>query len=230
MADIRIEKEETSTPIWPWLLGLLLLGLVIWGVAEAFDDDDDVDLVDNTEMVDDAVVVDRGSEIVSSGNTYSLIDFDDASAGSRFGEYADAYNVYTDNLTGEMGLDHEFSHNALIQLANASVALAQAHGMGADMNVKQKAQMIKDKANAITMDPMATTHADDIRAAAMSISDILGQVQSMHYADLSGSMMEVKKNAADINAKTLTLNQKEDVRTFFGSANVLLKAMRQQQG
>ena len=31
MAEIRVERERSS--ILPWILGLLLLALVIWGVA-----------------------------------------------------------------------------------------------------------------------------------------------------------------------------------------------------
>lgn len=70
MADIRIE-EKKGTPIWPWLLGLLLLALVGWGLYEAFDTDDDM-VAENTEMIDDADANDRGSEIVNSGTAYSL--------------------------------------------------------------------------------------------------------------------------------------------------------------
>lgn len=39
MADINVEHKDRS--IWPWILGLLLLGLLIWGLIELLDDDDD---------------------------------------------------------------------------------------------------------------------------------------------------------------------------------------------
>lgn len=35
MAEIRVERKQRR--IWPWVLGLLLLGLVIWVAAEVFD-------------------------------------------------------------------------------------------------------------------------------------------------------------------------------------------------
>ena len=226
MADLRIEKKESKS-ILPWLLGLLVLGLAVWGIAELVGEDPIEGMAD-TEVVDDAA--DRGSEIVSNGNTYTLIDFDDPAAGDRFDDLYTEYSTYTENMTGEMGLDHEFSHNALTQLANATVALASAHGMAADLNVKEKAQMIKQKADAITKDPYATTHADDIKTAAMQISSILEQIQKAHYPGLEGATAEVTSSASDITRETLTLNQKEDVRTFFGRARVLLDAMRAQQG
>lgn len=37
MAEIRIERKQPS--ILPWILGLALLALLIWGLAEAFDRD-----------------------------------------------------------------------------------------------------------------------------------------------------------------------------------------------
>ena len=39
MADIHIERKHTS--IWPWIIGLLVLGLLIWGVAEMMGGEDD---------------------------------------------------------------------------------------------------------------------------------------------------------------------------------------------
>lgn len=35
MAEIRIERRQHS--ILPWILGLALLALLVWGLAEAFD-------------------------------------------------------------------------------------------------------------------------------------------------------------------------------------------------
>jgi hypothetical protein len=37
VAEIRIERKQQS--ILPWILGLALLALLIWGLAQAFDRD-----------------------------------------------------------------------------------------------------------------------------------------------------------------------------------------------
>ena len=39
MAEIRVERKRTS--LLPWILGILLLALVIWAVAESMDNDVD---------------------------------------------------------------------------------------------------------------------------------------------------------------------------------------------
>ena len=40
MAEINVERKDTS--IWPWILGLLLLALLAWGVYELLNDDAEV--------------------------------------------------------------------------------------------------------------------------------------------------------------------------------------------
>lgn len=39
MADINVQRRGAS--FWPWLLGLIVLALLIWGIMELFDRDDD---------------------------------------------------------------------------------------------------------------------------------------------------------------------------------------------
>lgn len=52
MANIPVEKTDTGTPWWLWLLGLLLLAGLVWLVVELFDDDDDVAEMDTVETVE----------------------------------------------------------------------------------------------------------------------------------------------------------------------------------
>ena len=40
MAEIRVEKKERRSML-PWILGLLLLALVLWGISEMMGGDDD---------------------------------------------------------------------------------------------------------------------------------------------------------------------------------------------
>ncbi len=39
MADLNVERK--SPGVWPWVLGLLVLALVIWGLVEMFGGDDE---------------------------------------------------------------------------------------------------------------------------------------------------------------------------------------------
>ncbi|NJC24756.1 hypothetical protein [Neolewinella antarctica] len=205
MANIRIEEKESSS-ILPWILGLLLLALLIWGALELFGDDDDIDDVVTTE-----------EEYVPTEEVAAGIDDVDYAYRNAIVAYMD----YTNDMTGEMGLDHEFSHNALTLLADATDAIAD----GRNVDLTDNTGRARELANEITKDPMATNHADMIREAAMNITESLGRIDTDAYEGVAGADIDMLRNEAmAINGKTLTLNQKEDVRTFFGAArNVLSK-------
>lgn len=51
MADISVERKGPS--IWPWILGIVVLALLVWFLADAFTGDDD-----------DVVVVEPAVEVV----------------------------------------------------------------------------------------------------------------------------------------------------------------------
>ncbi len=56
MANIPVERAG-GTPWWLWLLGLLVLGLLLWFLIGAFSDDDEVvEVVDPVEVVETPVV------------------------------------------------------------------------------------------------------------------------------------------------------------------------------
>jgi hypothetical protein len=40
MAEIRVERKHKKS-IWPWILGLLVAALLVWGLAETMDNDRD---------------------------------------------------------------------------------------------------------------------------------------------------------------------------------------------
>lgn len=40
MAEIRVERKPRRN-IWPWILGLLVAALLVWGLAETMDNDRD---------------------------------------------------------------------------------------------------------------------------------------------------------------------------------------------
>lgn len=60
MAEIRVERKRTS--LLPWILGILLLALVIWAVAESMDNDaDDAPDVSAIEQTLESAVLARAA-------------------------------------------------------------------------------------------------------------------------------------------------------------------------
>ena len=205
MAEIRIEEKKKSS-VLPWILGLLLLGLLIWGAAELFDESDELE-AENIEEVDEVAV--------PAAAVAAEVDYGYRNAINKYAEY-------TTEMTGEMGLDHEFSHNALTYLATAVEAIAE----GRNVDLTNNTGRAKQLADEITKDPYATDHADKIRMAAINLTESLERIDREAYNNAAMEDLKMlRKEAQDITAKTLTLNQKEDVRTFFGAARKVLMKM-----
>ena len=49
MTEINIQRKKR--PVWPWIVGLLVIIALIWLLSEAFDNDrEEIDNTDKTEM------------------------------------------------------------------------------------------------------------------------------------------------------------------------------------
>ncbi|WP_116105350.1 hypothetical protein [Lewinella sp. IMCC34191] len=221
MAQIRIEEKPAGggASIWPWIIGLLLLGLVVWGVAEAFDESDEVYTEEVVEDGDEVAPVATG---IDENNNYK--DYDEVGEGNLAA--VSAYMSTTANMEGEMGLDHEFSHRALTELADATKAVAEEKGLMSEASVKEKSDRVDRLANEIMEDPMAGDHADKIKMASMLIVEMLEDIDTQAYNGQSASDLDaLRQEAQAMSPETLTLNQKEDVRSFFAQARTVLERM-----
>ena len=222
MAQIRIEEKSTTggTNIWPWIIGLLLLGLVVWGVAEAFDESDEVYTEEVVEEGDEVAGVATG---IDENNNYN--DYEATGEGNLTA--VATYMNTTADMEGEMGLDHEFSHRALTELAMATTAVAEEKGLMTEASVKEKADRVERLSNEIMQDPAATDHADKIKMSALLVTEMLEDIDGEAYAGRSAADIErLREEAQALTPETLTLNQKEDVRSFLGQARTVLSRMQ----
>ena len=209
MAEIKIEKKK---PIWPWIiLVLIILALLYFLVFADDDDNDDMDDVE-TEQVEEGTVWD--DEDTTSWETETT------SSDTLSGQGVSEYLTYVSDKS-KMGIDHEYTNNALISLMNAVQAKADEmnYDISADMaSVRQDAQKIEQ-------DPMATTHANTIKSAGTKLAGILENMQKAQYPNLSNDVQEVKTAANNIKGDTQTLNQKDQINKFFDEAADVLRKM-----
>ncbi|WP_116124613.1 hypothetical protein [Lewinella sp. IMCC34183] len=218
MAQIRIEeKPKGGGSVWPWIIGLLVLGLIVWGVAEAFDESSETYTEEVVEDDDSVAGVATG---IDENNNYN--DYDEVGDGELAA--VTTYLNTTQNMEGEMGLDHEFSHRALTQLADATKAIAEQKGLMSEASVKEKSDRVDRLANEIMEDPMAGDHADKIKMASLLIVEMLGDIDNQTNSGNSAADIDALRNDAQaMSAETLTLNQKENVRSFFSQARKVLQ-------
>ncbi len=188
-------KIEKKKPVWPWIL----LVLVILAVAVYF------------------------LFFKNSGNRLTPPGTDSTAMMTMPAQNNDvtSYIDYVKGDTSKMALDHTYSSTALSKLI---MAVQEKAG---DVNYDIKADMdqANDYAREITADPMATNHADKIKAAADIISTSLGNMQQAKFSSLSTEAADVKTAADGIKPEILTLDQKEAVQRFFDKAADLLQKM-----
>lgn len=195
MAEIKIEKKK---PIWPWILaGLLFLAIILYFFV--FKDKN------NEELINDV------SDTTSMANE-SLVENDDAVV---------EYINFIDGDSAKMSLDHEYSHEALNKLANATEAIAAKAGVDVKANIDE----VRNLSQEITDDPAATNHSDKIGQASTIIATALATIQQSKFPDLNNDSEKLMNDAKAVDENDLTLDQKSTVKTFYSSAAELLQKM-----
>lgn len=131
------------------------------------------------------------------------------------------YVEFVNSNDNQMSLDHVYTNEALRKLVAATNALAEE----VDYDVRADMEKVKQYADQITKDPFETTHADNIRNAAVTLSTALQNMQREKFPDLREEADEVRKACEAIDPDQLTLDQKDAVRSFFREAANLLQKM-----
>jgi hypothetical protein len=205
MAEIEIKKK---TPIWPWIVGILAVLAILYFIFLYGDDDVESDDVTNdVEMVTDDV----------SNSEYDTANPFSETAVSAISEY---HTFIAEEP--EMGLEHEYTHNALRKLIDATEAVAST------LSVDITAQLETARANAdfVTKDPYDVDHADKINNAGNIIVQALDKIQNQKFPDLDESSAELQNSVTNIVPATQTLEQKAAVKNFFEKAGDLLTNMK----
>lgn len=191
MTEIKIEKKR---PMWPWLSAVFgLTALIIYFMF--YNDNSAVTTV-VTKTADLVTVKEQNATVIE-------------------------FVSYIDDDSMHMSLDHTFTHNALVKLADAIKAMAAQVGFEITVNLDR----IKEYAETITKKPLVNTHADSIRKATDLASTALQNLQQAKYPELASEATNLLNASAAINPDVLTLDQKKTVKTFFRIAADLLKKM-----
>ncbi len=215
MAEIKIEKKK---PVWPWiLLGLIILGVILYfiladnGTEDMDDMDDDIERVDTTYQT--TQTGDRGTSDWPD-------DTNRTPSATANNESVNTYLSHVGN-TSRMGIEHEYTNNALLHLINAVDYKAQEQ----NVNIQTDISEIRNDARAITQNPQATNHANHIRNAATKIANAMEKIQKEKFPNISQDITEVRNAAQDIETSTPTLEQKDKINTFFNEAADALRKM-----
>lgn len=191
MAIIKIEKKKT---MWLWILLVVAIIAIIFYFL-------------STEKIKE--------EKTEEPKTVNLLNVKENNR-----TVADFIN-FVDNDLNKMSMDHKYSHDALIKLADATQAMAN------EINyvIMDDLSKVKEYAVMITKDSLADTHANNIRSAADILTNALQIMQLSKYPDLSNESTELSVSKNSINPNVHALNQRDAVKLFFNKAANLLRKM-----
>lgn len=200
MAEIKIEKK---TPLWPWILLVVAVIVVLFLVFSNNGDNEEIDneQEDRTEQGFEEPTDTRQATL----NNSAVL----------------SYVSFINDDPDSMGLDHEFTNEALLKLTNATSALADE----IDYDIQKDLEEVRTHSSKITNDPFETSHANSIRKSAEILANVLQNMQQEAFPNLASEAEDVKDAVAAIDLDALTLDQKGDVKNFFRESADLLEKM-----
>jgi len=218
MAEIKIEKKKR---VWPWiLLALGIIGLLIYFLG--FNDNNEpVNEVSKTSQP--PVVEQTDPTDVKENQTPEpqAVEQTDLISVTENNSKVEAYVNFVEADKLEMDLDHEYTNAALLKLIQGTEAMAEE----VDYDIQVALNQVNEYAQMITNDPFETTHANNLRKANDILANALQNIQKAKYPGLSNEVAELKNASESIKPGVLTLEQKDEVKTFFNKAAVLLQKM-----
>jgi hypothetical protein len=202
MAEIEIQKKKQ--PIWPWILGaIVLVGLLWFLVAQTGRDRD----------VERPVAAAQEAREPARTTAPMIPEVQEYITYVRQGE-----------ATEDAGLEHEYTSEGIRNLADAINAIAQRTNVHNDQ-IAQQHEELHQMADQIQQDPHSTRHANIIRNAFATSADMMEQVQTNQFPNLDGHVSQVRQAAQNVDPQQQTLDQKQEIQNFFDQASHALQAM-----
>lgn len=204
MAEIRVE-EKKNTWVW-WVLGLIIVGAIIWYLVGRSDDDRNQGAT-TTPVNQTEQTTASAAAVNNDGNAYQ--------------QYSNWVNE------GKMNMDkhHEATNEGILFLADALRYTADQEGISNEIDIKNELDKMRSMADEITNDWQATDHANKIRTAFNQAANVTGMIQKKTDGNLQNDVEELKRLANNVEPNTLTLNQKENIKTFFEKADDVLNKL-----
>ncbi|MBW3670064.1 MAG: hypothetical protein KY432_00160 [Acidobacteria bacterium] len=209
--------EPKRRPLWPWIVGLLVLMLLIWLLLEAMDRDEEA-------------LVATGTAVTETIAPVPTATTDTADAGvlpQQVEEYMRTCYLEEGAEPEAVGREHEFSTHCLNLLAGSMSAVAQQRP--ADPAIDQQIENVRQQAEAIgESDPTSLEHSNAVRSAAEASAEALGAMQQAFAGtdqQAVSSVDRAREAAQQISPTEALLDQKDALRTFFREAGNALRNM-----
>jgi hypothetical protein len=201
MAEIKIvQKKQTGL----WILAVIVIAILLYYFLVFRDNSSN----NATEVVTETMSV-------SGTNENNLLGIKENNSTVA------AFVSFVENDTSKVGIDFDYTNEALFKLTAATDAMAGEIGY----DIRADLDKVKESTILIVNESFETSQAKNIRTAADNSTTALQNMQLAKYPWLTEEVDALKSASVSINPEVLTLNQKDAVRNYFAKASDLLQKM-----
>ncbi len=237
MAEIRVEERKDKKPIWPWILGALLLIGLIWGITQMGDKDRNVVADDRTEQTttDNTTTAplqeDRVSDDAAAYGANTAVQEYIMFAEQRSDNNGTLSTDNANNSNANNAANTDYVREGLQKLSAALHSLAsgqgtqatgtQATGANNDADIQRRVETFQQSANQLQQNAQASS----LRTAFMEAAAIMESIKQSSYPNNDADIDDVKSAAEEIEANETVANQRGDIDKFFEASSEALKDM-----
>lgn len=226
MAKIDLQRKSGAT-WWPWVVGLLVLLLLVWLLAQTLDPD----AVPVGEEADTVVPRPQPPTAVAPAPDYpERTDF--LSPGEARAALPGSVQEYSESCTqagpepGDMGLQHEFTVRCMRLMAASFDAAIQGDTVG-EAALDERLETLRSNAQRLeASDPSARDHAGIAAETVRAAAELLATLRRERYPDdqqLERSVRRAQDAAQDMDRDRPLLEQQDAVEEFFQAAGEALR-------
>lgn len=245
MADINLERKDAT--IWPWIVGLLALALVIWGVWAATDGTngemafDDQDQMTETQAFGDQEQ-EQTAEVPGSVRDFLNDCAVGEAPGQPTGQTGQAGQTGQQGQTGQtdeqdqmgqvgqMGQDDqdpaEYAENCIDQMITAMEDVADEQE--ANETVNEELTNLRDRADALGEDDSESLqYSQNVQSVLTSAANVLQQLQQTAPAgqQAQSEVQGMQQAAEEIQPDTPIAQQTQELSRVFQRAGTALQMM-----
>lgn len=213
MTQIEIQRKR-GPGAWPWIIGLLVLALVVWGVVEFMDADDEAAVATNSAAEEAAP-----AEPVTG--PAPLTQPEAPTAGARF----QAWVRDSAAALEQMGRQHEYTREGLQRLR---AALEELIAREQAPELQQRLEQVREQVQQIEQsEPTSSQHAGAAQQAFTAVVgalETLRQQPHLQQADMQQHVDAARQQAESLQTQQPLLEQRAIVHQFFEAAGAAIQA------
>ena len=213
MAEIKIEKKK---PVWPWILGVLVvIGIIAYFIYENPDRDHLTDDFDDGTTNEQVMESERG-------HLDSLGTRKDYQVGSSYDQYAAFEGSIRDST--RIAVDSSYTKKAYYNLCKAVAKKAEEK----DVEGSQALTDLQDFSMLITKvsSPLSSAEsAKNFKTASDKVAKVLEDIQVKSYPQLQSQVADLKQVTSKMDGYISMDKQQANITQFLQKSRDVLRAM-----